>query len=193
MQHRGQALLLAFALGAVLSGCGAGPTPVTVFSEQDARMVLEPQRFGWLSSARETGTLPSAIALGAKTSGRLLLYFEFPEVTEQRQLLRAQLLLEPQRGGSQRVMVEVSRAAEAGAELRSWSDQPRALYPRLSAELAGQAFTQRLDVTQILRVPPKRGEPLRLLLRAEPGEGEGVLIATGASGGALPRLELYFH
>jgi hypothetical protein len=193
MQHRGQAFLLAFALGAVLGGCGAGPTPVTVFSEQDARVVLEPQRFGWLSSAHETGALPSAIALGAKTSGRLLLYFEFPEVTEQRQLLRAQLLLDPQGGSSERVTVEVSRAAEAGAELRSWSDQPRALYPRVSAELAGQAFTQRLDVTEILRVPPSRGEPLRLLLRAEPGAGEGMLIATGAAGGAPPRLELYFQ
>jgi hypothetical protein len=50
-----------------------------------------------------------------------------------------------------------------------------------------------LDVTEILRAAPKRGEPLRLLLRAEPGEGEGVLIATGASGGELPRLELYFQ
>ena len=193
MRGRGHSWLLGFALGAVLSACGAAPEPVTVFSEQDARLVLEPQRFGWLSSARETGTLPSAIALGAKTSGRLLLYFEFPEFAEQRKLLRAQLLLDPQGVGSERVTVELSRAAQAGAELRSWSHQPRALYPRVSAELAGRPFTQRLDVTEILRVPPKRGEPLRLLLRAEPGEGEGVLIATGASGGAVPRLELYFQ
>jgi hypothetical protein len=164
-----------------------------VFSEQDARLVLEPQRFGWLSSARETGALPSAIALGAKTSGRLLLYFEFPELTEQRKLLRAQLLMDAQGGDSARVAVELSRATQAGAELRSWSHQPRSLYPRVSAELLGHAFTQRLDVTEIVRVPPKRGEPLRLLLRAEPGEGAGVLIATGASGGELPRLELYFQ
>jgi hypothetical protein len=32
-----------------------------------------------------------------------------------------------------------------------------------------------------------------LLLRAEPGEGEGVLLATGASGGETPRLEMYWQ
>lgn len=190
MRRRGVACLLGCAL---LASCSARPAPVAVFSEQDGRLVLEPQRFGWLSSARETGTLPSAIAVGARTSGRLLLYFEFPELTEQRMLLRAQLLLSPTQGRGERVPVELSRSTAPGAELRRWSDQPRALYPRVSSELAAQAFPLRLDVTEILRVPPERGEPLRLLLRAEPGEGEGVLIATGVSGGELPRLELYFQ
>ena len=190
MQRRAAASLLCALLAA---GCGAAPAPVSVFSEQDARLVLEPQRFGWLSSERETGALPSAIAVGAKTSGRLVLYFEFPELTEQRKLLRAQLLLDPTQSQGERVPVELSRAAAPGAELRRWSDQPRALYPRVAGELAAQAFPLRLDVTDILRVQGERGEPLRLLLRAEPGDGEGVLIATGASGGELPRLELYFQ
>jgi hypothetical protein len=192
MLRRGLASLLIGVFGSGLGGCGA-PSSVTVFSEQDARLVLEPERFGWLSSARETGALPSAIALGAKTSGRLLLYFEFPELREPRKLLRAQLLLDPQGRSSERVPVEVSRAAGAGAELRWWSHRPRALLPQVSAELAGEAITQRLDVTEIVRVPAQPGEPLRLLLRAEPGDGEGVLIATGASGGERPRLELYFQ
>lgn len=193
MLRRALVCLPAFVLGALPAGCSPAPAPVTIFSEQDARLVLEPLRFGWLSSARETGALPSAIAVGGKTSGRLLLYWEFPELTETRKLLRAQLLLDPQGVGSERVEVEVSRAAEAGERLRRWSDRPRALNPRVSAELAAQAFTQRVDVTEILRAPPQRGQPLRLLLHAGPGEGEGVLIATGASGGQLPRLELYFQ
>lgn len=190
MQRRAAACLLCWLLTA---GCSAAPPPVSVFSEQDARLVLEPQRFGWLSSERETGALPSSIAVGARTSGRLLLYFEFPELTEQRKLLRAQLLLDPTQGYGDSVAVELSRAAAPGPELRRWSDQPRALYPRVTGELSPQAFPLRLDVTELLQVRSERGEPLRLLLRAEPGEGEGVLIATGASGGELPRLELYFQ
>jgi hypothetical protein len=189
MQRRAVACLLC----GVITGCGAAPAPVSMFSERDGRLVLEPQRLGWLSSERETGALPSAIAVGAKTSGRLVLYFEFPELTEQRKLLRAQLLLDPSQGRSGRVPVELARAAAPGAELLRWSDQPRALYPRVAGELSAQAFPLRLDVTEILRVRSERGEPLRLLLRAEPGDGEGVLIATGASGGDVPRLELYFQ
>ena len=192
MQRRGVSLL-ACSLCAVVLGCGSAPAPVSVFSEQDARLVLEPLRFGWLSSERETGALPSAIALGAKTSGRVLLYLEFPELSEQRKLLRAQLLLSAGEGGSDRVAIEVSRAAPARAELRTWADQPRALYPRVPAQVSAHAWPERVDVTEILRAAPERGEPLRLLLRAEPGEGEGVLLATGAFGGSAPRLELYFQ
>ena len=39
----------------------------------------------------------------------------------------------------------------------------------------------------------KPGEPLRLLLRAEPGAAEPVLVSTGAAGGAAPRLEAYWE
>lgn len=186
----GYALALGLGLGVV--GCGA-PAPASAgLSELNGRSVLEPTRFGVLSSAREAHELPSSVSLGAKTSGRVLLYFEFAEPDEKRELLRAQLLLSST-GGSGSVEVELSGAEAAGAELSAWSDQPRALYPRLARLLGRHAGPERLDVTEILRARSKRGEPLRLLLRAEPAEGEGISIATGAAGGEAPRLELYWQ
>jgi hypothetical protein len=176
-----------------LLSCSGAPAPVAVFSEQDARSVVEPLRFGWLSSERETGSLPSAIALGGKTSGRVLVYLEFPDPESARRLLRAELLLRPRGAAGGRVPIEVSRAEAAQSELVRWSDQPKALYPRLSAQLSVRPWPERVDVTEILRAHARRREPLRQLLRAEPGEGEGVLLATGASGGESPRLELYWQ
>jgi hypothetical protein len=155
--------------------------------------VLGPVRFGWLSSEHETGSLPSAIALGAKTAGRVLVYLEFPELEAARRVLRADLLLSPAAAAFGRVPIELSRAEAARSELRKWSDQPKALYPRVTAHVTARAWPERLDVTEILRAQARRQEPLRLLLRAEPGEGEGVLIATGASGGEPPRLEIYWQ
>jgi hypothetical protein len=183
---------VALLFGAAALGCAPVAATNASFSELNGRTVHEPTRFGVLSSERETGALPSAVSLGAKTSGRVLLYFEFPEPEETRKLLRAQLLLSSTGAGGE-VEVEVSRSEAARGELRAWSDQPGALYPRVSARLGRQTGAERVDVTQILQARTKRGEPLRLLLRAEPGDGEGVLIATGASGGEAPRLELYWQ
>jgi len=180
-------------LGSTLFGCAAAPQAPVIFSEQDERSVLEPLRFGWLSSERETGSLPSAIALGARTSGRVLLYLEFPELSPAHRLLRAELLLSPGGPAFGSVPIELSRAEAARGELRRWSDQPKALYPRIAAQLTARAWPERLDVTEILRAQARRQEPLRLLVRAEPGDGEGVLIATGASGGDAPRLEIYWQ
>jgi hypothetical protein len=52
---------------------------------------------------------------------------------------------------------------------------------------------QRLDVTELVRAQSKPDEPLRLLLRAEPGDGAPVLMQTGAAGGVAPRLEQYWE
>src|SRR5215207_8099510 len=90
--------LLALGLGFGAFGCG-GPSPASgSLSELNGRSVLEPTQFGVLSSVRETSELPSSVALGAKASGRMLLYFEFPQPEETRKLLRAQLLLSPTDG-----------------------------------------------------------------------------------------------
>jgi len=192
MLKRVRLSLLVLGVGLASVSCGA-PVPTNApLSELNARSVLSPTRFGVLSSLRETRELPSSVALGAKASGRLLLYFEFEQPEETRKLLRAQLLLHPT-DGSDGVEVEVSRADAAGARLYAWSDQPRALYPRLAARLGRHAGPERVDVTAILLARGKRGEPLRLLVRAEPGEGEGISIATGAAGGEAPRLELYWQ
>ena len=192
MLKRGGLGWLLLGLGLVSVSCGAPAPTAVALSELNGRSVLEPTRFGVLSSLRETTELPSSVALGAKSSGRVLLYFEFEQPEETRKLLRAQLLLQPTDGLSS-IEIEVSRAAAAGARLRAWSDQPRALYPRLAARLGRHAGPERLDVTEILLARVKRGEPLRLLVRAEPGEGEGISIATGAAGGEAPRLELYWQ
>jgi hypothetical protein len=181
-----------FALGAAALGCSPTAAANSSLSELNGRGVHEPTRFGVLSSERETSALPSAVSLGAKTSGRVLLYFEFPRPEEGRKLLRAQLLLNST-GAAGEIEIEVSRSEVARGELRAWSDQPRALYPRISARLGRHAGSERVDVTQIVQARAKQGEPLCVLLRAEPGDGEGVLIATGASGGEAPRLELYWQ
>jgi hypothetical protein len=59
--------------------------------------------------------------------------------------------------------------------------------------LASSGTPTRLDVTELLRAERKPNEPVRLLLRAEPGAGEPLLVATGAAGGAAPRLEAYWE
>jgi hypothetical protein len=183
------AALLACALGA---GCAAKATEQPLFGEQQVRSLSAPLRWGWLSSERDTGDLPSAIPLGGKRAGRVLVYLEFPEPDGARQLAQAELLLTPL-GSVGQVEVELSRAADAGPALRRWSDQPRALYPRLSARIEARAWPARIDVTELVRAPRKAGEPLRLMLRSEPSDGESVLIATGASGGDAPKLEIYYR
>jgi hypothetical protein len=182
------------ALGLVLIGasCGGPAATGAGLTELNGRSVLEPARFGVLSSKGETTALPSSVSLGAKTSGRALVYLEFPEPDQSRRLVRAQLLLSSSLPAGP-VPVEVSRAEPARGALIAWSDQPRALYPRLAVELGGDAGLQRIDVTEILNARSKPGQPLCLLVRAEPAEGEGVLIATGAAGGDPPRLELYWE
>lgn len=191
----GSALLRGAALGCWLAlwGC-AGSRPSTgEVGELQGRSVATPQRLGWVSSQRPSGELPSAIALGGKASGRVLVYLEFAAPSEARRLHSAGLLLTTSGAPGASIEVELSRAEPPAAELRTWADQPRARYPRLTARLPGEAESARLDVTELLRAEAKPGEPLRLLLRAEPGEAEPVLVATGAAGGATPRLETYWE
>ncbi len=181
-------------LATALLGCAARPAPSGVLTEHNARSVLLPSRLGWVSSEQPSAALPSAIALGGKASGRVLVYFEFAApAVEARRLLRGELVLGASGVPGQAIDVELSRADAVHGELRAWSDQPHARYPRLSRQISTQALPQRLDVTELLRAETKPGEPLRLLLRAEPGSGEPVLLETGAAGGAAPRLEAYWE
>lgn len=184
---------LALPTALALLGCGSSP-PAPQVTEGSALRVSAPLRFGWLSSEQPTSTLPSAIPLGGAVSGRVLLYLEFPELNEPRQLLRADLALETEGTPGDVRTVELSRAEAARGELGQWSDQPHALYPRFTAQLAvGLGAPLRLDVTALARAEHKAGEPLRLLLRAEPSPGAPVLVRTGAAGGSAPRLEAYWE
>ena len=189
----GAALASLLALGLGPLGCAGPRARGAEVGELQGRTVAMPQRLGWVSSELPTGALPSAIALGGKASGRVLLYFEFAAASETRRLHSAALLLSTSGSPGKSIEVELSRAEPPSAELRTWADQPRARYPRLKAQLSGDAASLRLDVTELLRAEAKPGEPLRLLLRAEPGDAEPVLVATGAAGGAAPRLEAYWE
>jgi len=189
LTHGGLALCVLLAL----LGCGPAPVAPVGVSESQGRSVVMPVRLGWVSSSRPSGALPSAVALGGKASGRVLMYFEFPAPSPGSRVLRADLVLGASGAPGQAISVELARAEAARGELRAWSDQPRARYPRLSAQLASDSAPVRLDVTQLVRVESKPGEPVRLLLRAEPNAPEPLLIETGAAGGAAPRLETYWE
>lgn len=184
---RGSLLALALVLG-----CGRSAVPPAL-SDLSGRSVSSPSQLGWVSSAGPSGDLPSAIALGGKASGRALVYLEFPPESEPRRLLRAELLLGTLPGGADAIEIELSRAEPPSGKLRGWSDQPRARYPRLSTQLASNQAQLRVDVTELVRAQNKPDEPLRLLLRAEPGAGAPVLLQTGAAGGVAPRLEQYWE
>src|ERR1041384_2261354 len=129
----GEATRLGLASWLVLCslGCASPPPPPRALSEQNGRSVSLPVRFGWLSSEQASAALPSAIALGGKASGRVLLYFEFAELNQPRDLLRAELLLTTSGAPGGFIDVELSRC-EPARELGRWSDQPQPLYPRLS-------------------------------------------------------------
>lgn len=187
MQRRAASLLLLTTLG-----CASAPPGPPAVSEQSARQVLTPSRLGWLSSEESSATLPTAIALGGRSSGRLLVYFEFPELDASRPLSRAELLVVTDGAPGDAIEVELSRSEPAGVALDSWSQQPQALYPRKNMRLEAAATPARLDVTEMARTRSKAGEPLRLLLRAEPGRGAPVLLRTGADGAVAPRLEAYW-
>ncbi len=189
---RGSLLAVLLAAGGLPACSAARPGPLQL-AEQARRRVVTPARFGWANSEQSSAVLPSAIALGGRKSGRVLVYLEFALPAEAGRLVRANLLLEGASGPSSAIDVEVSRAEAPRGALVSWSEQPGARYPRLTTRLAFEGGAVRLDVTELLRAERKPDEPLRVMLRAEPGAAEPVWLATGAAGGAAPRLEMYWE
>src|SRR6186713_2615777 len=104
MQRRACLLLM------TMLGCASAPPGPPMVSEQSARKVLPLSRFGWLSSDESSKALPSAIALGGKSRGRRLLYFEFAELDASRPLVRAELLLVTDGAPGDSIEVELSRS-----------------------------------------------------------------------------------
>lgn len=181
------------AAGSLGLGCASRAPSSAAVAESSGRTVQAPLRFGWLSSQRASGPLPSGVALGSRTAGRVLLFFEFAALGEPRSLLRAELRLFTAGTPGHAVDIELSRAEAVRGELRAWSDQPRALYPRLAARLEAEQRPARLDVTELVRAETKPGEALRVLLRAEPSAAEAVLVETGTASGMAPTLEAYWQ
>lgn len=175
-------------------GCAAREAPAELrVAEHSLRRVVEPSRFGWVSSKAASAELPSVVPLGGVGSGRVLLYLELPAPDERRRLLRAELLLSTQGAPGDSVAVELSRSEPPSGKLERWSDRPRAVYPQVSARLVSDGAPARLDVTELARASRRPGEPLRLLVRVEAGAGAPVLVRTGAHGGRGPRLEVYWE
>ena len=85
-----RALLWIAALGATACFRPAAPPAL---GELSGRSVSSPSRLGWVSSAAASAELPSAVALGGRASGRVLVYLEFPPEGEPRRLLRADLVV----------------------------------------------------------------------------------------------------
>src|SRR4051812_49556497 len=102
----GRRWLLASSLFFGPLACGGRP-PSAAVAEQSGRSVLLPTRLGWVSSERASGVLPSAIALGGKASGRVLMYFEFARHSEPRRLLRAELVLDASGAPGESLEVEL--------------------------------------------------------------------------------------
>jgi hypothetical protein len=183
----------ALALLAALGCAPRGGAPELLVAEQNARSVLMPSSFAWASSEMSSAELPAALALGGAASGRVLVYLDFPPLNEPRRLLRAELLLETSGTPGDSVPVVLSRAEPLSGSLESWGQQPRALYPRLSARLESERAPARLDVTEIVGARGRSDEPVRILLGAEPRAVAPVLVRTGAGGGLGPRLEAYWE
>lgn len=184
---------MSIGLALLALGCGGVSAPSRAVPEQSQRSVAFPERFGWVSSERDSRALPSAIALGGEASGRVLVYLQFPEPERGRKLIRAELWLSLASRPAAPIDVALSRAEPARGQLATWADQPRSRYPRVAAKLGGFDSRQRLDVSELVSAPRKAGEPLRMLLRAEPNAAEPVLLETGAFSGRAPRLELYWE
>jgi hypothetical protein len=190
------------ALCALACGRSGAQNPPFV-PPQASRLVVAPSELVWLGSHEPTRTdaanataLPSAVTLGSRAGGRSVLYLEFAGVerVKSRELLASYLLLTPDAGqmSSQPVSLELSRASALEPGSRDFSERPRSRSPRLDVQVRPNAPVLRLDVTELLSSDLERGRTLRLMLRAEARELEGVRIATGASGGRAPRLELYW-
>lgn len=163
------------------------------------RIVVAPDAIAVLSSRGEqrTNITPAAIALGAETSGSMLVLLRFPSPWgPQARIASAFLTLDPIPGAlpeSAPVPIDVARV------LDRWSpiDVSFARQPRLSTgEARALARTApphplRIDVTSIVkrwqRAPGNEG----LALIASPTAANGASYATGAAGGIGPRLEVY--
>lgn len=178
-------------LGGV-SACAGGTTAPAPVSVQQGRTLLEPARLEVVGGARDSAQVPSAVSLGGPASGTVLLYLEFPRPSEQRRLARADLVLDLSGAPGSSIEVELSSSESSTESSWAFAEPRRAVGPRTSARLSVSGVPVRLDVREIVLAQSEAAR-LCLLLRAEPTAPEPVLVATGASGGTAPRLDLYWQ
>jgi len=173
----------------------AGPVAIPEASE---RLVETPSGLAVLSQSQSQSGLPGDITFG-DPSGRSALYLQFPPEWRARGApLQGFLVLEPRSGempDPEPVPVEIWRVRSRWEpeNLRAWSDKPELAPPYVSAVISSSpARALRVDITELLRFAannPDLDQGLALIARA--GTGHGATFATGMSGGAAPRLEVY--
>jgi hypothetical protein len=163
------------------------------------RIVAAPSAIAVVSS-RGTGgeTLPAAVTFGGAAEGAAALYLRFAPVWHGAGAIQnAFVLLEPLPGtqiAPDDVEVEAWRVAGAWDPLRlAWLAQPRLAPPRARGiARASPPAPLRIEVTEIVRYWQKHARSERgLAIKSAAGDAFGASFATGAGGGAAPRLELY--
>ena len=184
-------------LGLLCSAC-ARHLGVASIPGASARVVETPSGLAALSQSGPIVGLPGAITFGGP-SGRSALYLQFsPEWRTSGAPLRAFIALEPRLGempDPEPVEVEVWRVRSPwqASALHAWSDKPELAPPYASAVISSSpARTLRIDITELLRFAannPALDQGFALIARG--GHSHGASFATGMSGGAAPRLEVY--
>ena len=176
-----------------------GSDPVSLDTR---RIVLSPSEIAVVSARggqdSALGALPASVTFGGASDGASALYLRFePRWRGARQIDTAFLLLDPLPGAAADaadVSVEAWRIAsdwERGG--LSWVRQPRRA-PPYARGLARSSVPAplRIDVTEIVRHWHEHARSERgLVVESCSGDAFGASFATGASGGAAPRLDLY--
>ena len=183
----------------LLLGAGCGTKPgLSALPDTSQRFVATPSALAVLSQSRSWSGLPGDVTFG-DPDGRSALYLQFaPEWRARGAPLKGYLTLEPRLGATpdaEFVRIEVWRVRapwQPGA-LHTWSDKPELAPPYVSAVISSSpARTLRLDISELLRFlakNPALDQGIALIARR--GDGHGASFATGISGGAAPRLEVY--
>ncbi len=193
------ARLALMASGALLlGGCGARAVGLDTIPNASQRVVATPSRIAVLSQGHSTTGLPGDVTFG-DASGRSALYLEFPlEWRAHGAPFAGFITLQPREGEApdpEPVTVEVWRIRSAWepSALHAWSDKPE-LAPPVARTVISSApgHELRIDVSELLRFAaqnPALAHGMAVL--AHGGSGHGASFATGMSGGAAPRLEVY--
>lgn len=172
-----------------------GSEPV---AEKGQRLVAEVTELAVIASGAEFGdAVPGAVMLGAERVGtvELLLRFE-PVWRDGPRVEQAFLLLDPlpqSRSAAQAVDVDVWRIEDRWSRREvTWRDQPELNYPRAMGIARSNGAPLRIDVTTIVEYLKEHpAHDHGLALRATAAHPTGVPYATGAAGGAAPRIEVY--
>jgi hypothetical protein len=166
------------------------------------RIVLSPSVIAVVSSRgteqEGSAALPSSVTFGGASEAASALYLRFePSWRSARRVDNAFLVLEPlpgTPGDPEDVPVEAWRiAGRWQTSDLSWVHQPKRA-PPFARGLARSSPPSplRIDVTAIVRHWHEHARSERgLVVKSAGGGAFGASFATGASGGAAPRLELY--